>query len=368
MLSNRESQQGKVYANATPFSQFKPAVIQLDSAAKVETAPSSIYIVATGGTIAGAATSSVSATYEAGKLSVEQLTAAIPGLDNFDEDIHTLNLYHIDSSDVTISHWLQLAKKINELLKNDDIKGVVITHGTDTMEETAYFLDLVVKSDKPVVLVGSMRAATSLSPDGPLNLFNAISLIHSDEAKGRGVMVLMNDTIFDGRDVTKCNTSQTNTFSAPNSGPIGHVNYGEVEFHKNATRKHTHETTFDVDALSDLPNVEIVYEYAGSRGNVLKAVIAQKPEGIIIAGTGCGNVTAADKALLRYAREAGIQIIRSSRTGSGKVTYNNVDGLDAEIGLIAGDNLNPQKARILLMLSLTQTKVVEEIRKNFATY
>lgn len=243
-----------------------------------------------------------------------------------------------------------------------------ITHGTDTLEETAYFLDLVVKSDKPVVVVGSMRASTSMSADGPLNLFNAVAVVHAAESAGRGVMVMMNDTIYDGRDVTKSNTTQVNTFNSPNSGPIGHVNYGKVTFERRVERKNTTETPFDISNLDDLPTVEIVYEYAGSKGGVLKAVIAQKPDGIVIAGSGDGNLTAPDKALLKYAGDAGIQIIRSSRTGSGRVTETDIDYPNAENGTVAGDNLNPQKARILLMLSLTNTRQVSEIRKHFSLY
>jgi len=329
--------------------------------------PKTLYIIATGGTIAGSAASAVSATYQAGKLNVNDLIASIPDLKKFD-DIKALDLFHIDSSDITNEHWLTLAKTVNDLLQKPDVKGVVITHGTDTLEETAYFLDLVIKSNKPVVLVGSMRPATSLSADGPLNLFNALAVANSSKSIGKGVLVVMNDQIFDGRDVTKTHTSQINTFAAPNSGSIGTVNFGEVEFNKQVLRKHTVDTPFDVSNLKALPYVEIVPEYAASSGKLLQAAIQLKPDGIVIAGTGDGNLSSRDKALIRLAREQGIQIIRSSRTGSGKVSEDNVDHLDSEIGLIAGDNLNPQKARILLMLSLTNTKKVPEIRQHFRIF
>lgn len=343
-------------------------VVQLPAtASKPDT--KTLYIVATGGTIAGSASSSVSSSYESGKLSIQELTRAVPELKQF-EDIQSVDLFHIDSSDITTQHWLTLAKKVNELLQQDDVKGVVITHGTDTLEETAYFLDLVIKSKKPVVLVGSMRAATSLSADGPLNLFNALCVANSPLSVGRGVMVVMNDTIFDARDVTKTHTTRVNTFNAPNSGAIGHVNFGDIEFSKKAERKNTVDTPFDINALAKLPEVEIIYEYAGSSGKLLKLAIDHiKPAGIVIAGTGDGNITFNDKALMEEARKQGIQIIRSSRTGSGKVTYDYVDHLDSRIGLIAGDDLNPQKARILLMLSLTLPKKEPEIiRQNFLTY
>lgn len=349
--------------------------VQLQEASAQQTfkkqEPKTLYIVATGGTIAGAASSSVSSSYESGTLSIQELTRAVPELKHF-ESVKTVDLFHIDSSDITTKHWLSLAKNVNELLNQDDVKGIVITHGTDTLEETAYFLDLVIKSKKPVVLVGSMRAATSLSADGPLNLFNALCVANSNLSMERGVMVVMNDTIFDARDVTKTHTTRVNTFNAPNSGAIGHVNFGEVEFSKKVERKNTTETPFDVSTLEELPEVEIIYEYAGSSGKLFKALIESeelRPKGIVLAGTGDGNITKNDKALVESAREHGIQIIRSSRTGSGKVTYDYADHLDSRIGLVAGDDLNPQKARILLMLSLTlPKKEPEAIRQNFLTY
>ena len=367
MLSH-QTVQAHVYAHATVTHFRKSSTPAFKKKTQSEAAPSSIYIVGTGGTIAGTAASSTAATYAPSQLSVEQVIAAIPAITDFEENIHASNLFQVNSEDMTSQLWLQLAKRVNTLLASPDVKGVVITHGTDTLEETAYFLDLVVKSNKPVVIVGSMRASTSMSADGPLNLYNALAVIHAPESAGRGVMVMMNDTIYDARDVTKCNTTQLNTFNSPNSGPIGHVTYGKIKFEKRVERKNTTETTFDVSDLNELPTVEIVYEYAGSTGKLLKAAIALKPDGIVIAGSGDGNLHARDKALLRYASEAGIQIARSSRTGSGSVTETDIDYPNTENGTVAADNLNPQKARILLMLSLTQTKQACEIRKNFSLY
>lgn len=361
-LRKPEKKSISIYSNSN-ITQFPSAKPQLTNS---EAEPHSIYIVGTGGTIAGTASSSTSANYTPSMLSVESLVKSIPALEDIGEELHAFNLFQICSEDLTTQHWLQLAKKVNELLSLHDVRGVVITHGTDTLEETAYFLDLVVKSTKPVVIVGSMRASTSLSADGSLNLFNALSLVHSPDADGRGVMVLMNDTIYDARDVTKTNTTMVNTFSSPNSGPLGHINYGKVKFEKRVERHHTIETSFDVSELNDLPKVEIVYEYAGSSGSILKAAIASKPDGIVIAGMGDGNLASSDRALLRYAAEAGIQIVRSSRTGSGSVSE--LDKSHPQANLIAGDNLNPQKARILLMLSLALSRQVNDIRKNFSLY
>lgn len=329
--------------------------------------PNTVIVIGTGGTIAGAASSSVSSTYQAAALNIDTLVARIPELSRF-EQIKSVNLFNIDSSDISISHWLTIAKEANNYLKLPSTKGIVITHGTDTLEETAFFLNLVIKSHKPVVLVGSMRPSTALSSDGPINLFNAISVAHSEKAIGQGVLVVMNDTIFDARDVTKSHTIKTDSFRSPNTGPIGTVHCGEVEFTHKVMRKNTLDTPFDISTLETLPTVEVVYECAASSGDVLKAVIQKNPQGIVIAGTGDGNIPEKDKALMRYARQKGIQIIRSSRTGSGAVTYDSVDKLDTEIGLIAGDNLTPQKARILLMLSLTQTQNEKEIRSHFRIF
>lgn len=249
---------------------------------------SSIYILGTGGTIAGTADSSTSANYAASKLAITSILDSIPELKKIDEEIRAFDVFQICSEDITTKHWLELAKKVNQLLAMPSVTGVVITHGTDTLEETAYFLDLVVHSDKPVVLVGAMRAATSMSADGPLNLFNALSVVHAPTAKGQGVMVVMNDTIYDARTVTKCNTTQVHTFQAPNAGPLGHVHYGNVHFERKVLRQHTVDTPFDVMQLEELPTVEIMYEHAGSSGAVLKAIIGQKPDGIVIAGVGDG--------------------------------------------------------------------------------
>lgn len=366
-LSINPSITSPLLSTSQSFASPPPSVKNALTTEPPETKQNTLCIIGTGGTIAGAAKSAVSSTYESGKLNIAQLTTCIPELSKFPHLV-SFDLFHIDSSDITLDHWLILANKVNEILKMPHMKGVVITHGTDTLEETAYFLDLVVKSQKPVVLVGAMRASTALSADGPMNLYNALAVAYSPKSIGQGVLVVMNDTIFDARDVTKTNTTKTCSFSSPNSGAIGTVNCGEVEFDKHVSRKNTTDTPFDVSTLTELPTVEIIYEYAGSSGSLLKAAIQQKPQGIVIAGTGDGNITAKDKALMKYARDQGIQIIRSSRTGSGKVTYDYVDQLDSQIGLIAGDNLNPQKARILLMLSLTQTKNEASIRVHFNTF
>lgn len=312
-------------------------------------------VITTGGTIAGSANSAISGTYQAATLSgAELIKQSIPDIGKLRLDIEVCEFMRVDSSDITIQQLLNLAKRVNSFLDEDSVKGIVITHGTDTLEETSYFLNLVVKSRKPVVLVGSMRPSTSLSPDGPMNLYNALSIINNPGAVGRGVMVLMNDTVFGGRDVTKTNTTEVNAFVAPNSGPIGKAHAGQIRFNTHVDRLHTIQTKFDISAVEELPEVEVIYECLGSNGKQLRRAIHDPlpPAGIVIAGTGDGNIPFKDKELLEVARQKGIHIVRSSRTGSGEVTKDGVDMLDTKIGLIPADNLNPQKARILLMLSL----------------
>lgn len=326
-----------------------------------------IYIIGTGGTIAGDSSSKISTNYEAGKLNATQLLKAVPQINDLSK-IKIIDLFHIDSADISISNWFELAVTVNKVLDRDDVKGIVITHGTDTMEETAYFLNLIIKNNKPIVLVGSMRPDSSISADGPINLYNAVAVANSKSATGQGVLVVMNDQIFSARDVTKTNTTQVSTFKSPNMGAIGTVQFGNVNFYKSDIRKHTIETPFELSNLNNLPKVEIIYEYAGTDGSLFEAAIKSGVQGIVIAGTGDGNIAESERSLLKRARAKGIVIARSSRTGSGTVTYNYVHNLDSELGLIPADDLNPQKARILLMLSLTKTHDVSRIRHYFELY
>lgn len=337
-------------------------------AAEATTQPTQalIYIIGTGGTIAGSATSATSSSYQSGKLSEAQLTTAIPAIKKLAQ-IKTLDLFQIDSADITLTDWIKLAKTVDLLIKKPDVKGIVITHGTDTMEETAYFLDLVIKTVKPIVLVGSMRPATSISADGPLNLYNAIAVAASPNSIGKGVLVVMNDQIYDARDVTKTNTTRVDTFRSRNTGPLGLVDFGKVRYYKTAIDV-THATPFTVSDLNNLPKVEIIYEYAGTDGQLFQYAINSGVSGIVFAGSGDGNIAAPERQLLKSARDKGIIIVRSSRTGSGKVTYNYVHNLDSLLGLIPADDLNPQKARVLLLLALTKTHDPKQISQFFALF
>jgi L-asparaginase len=237
------------------------------------------------------------------------------------------------------------------------------------MEETAYFLTLVVKSDKPVVLVGSMRPATAISADGPINLYNGVALAGSPEARGRGPLVVLNDTIHYGREAQKMHTTHMDTFDSPNRGIAGVMNTGRATFYSYITTRHTTRSEFSIDGLTvdNLPLVTIVYSYANFGGLVIDAMVEKGVKGIVLAGVGDGNTTDAALAALERAAKKGVAVVRCSRTGSGLVDRN-VEVNDDKLGLIAGMELSPQKARILLMLGLTKTSDVKQLQQYFNEY
>ena len=326
-----------------------------------------VHILATGGTIAGTgASSTATVTYNPAKVGVEKLISAVPELKKI-AHVTGEQVFQIASENMDNERWLTLAKRVNTLLKQPDIDGIVITHGTDTIEETAYFLNLVVKSEKPVVIVGAMRPSTAISADGPMNLYNAVALAGSKEAVGKGVLVALNDTIFGARDVTKSNTLLLDTFKAPEVGLLGYMVSGKPMFYHASTRQHTTHTEFDISQMDSLPKVDIVYGYANPNDLAIKAFVNAKDEGIVYAGTGDGSLPLVAKQALVEARKKGIIIMRSSRTGNGVVARNG-EANDDELDFLTSDNLNPQKARILLMLALTKTHNTQEIKRIFERY
>lgn len=326
-----------------------------------------IVILATGGTISGtAACETETLNYTAAVLQVENLIAQIPALANI-ANVSGEQILQVDSCDMTIELWLLLARRIQTLLASPGVDGVVITHGTDTMEEIAYFLNLTVKSKKPVVLAGAMRPANAISADGPMNLYNAVALAANPESGGKGILVTLNDTINCGRDVTKTNTALQDTFKSPDLGYLGYMQGGVPHFYRFPTRKHTFSSQFDVSGLSELPRVDVIYAYVGSDPVLINAAINAGAQGLIYAGLGNGGMSAVTKQALRESAAQGIIIARSSRSGSGIVTRNGAVDDDAA-GFVVADSLNPQKARILLMLALTVTRRPEEIQKMFWEY
>jgi len=326
-----------------------------------------VTILATGGTIAGSgATTTTTVGYTAATVGVDRLIAAVPELAKVAQ-VKGEQVFQIASENMTNEHWLKLAKRVNTLLAQPDVDGIVITHGTDTLEETAYFLDLTVKSKKPVVLVGAMRPGTALSADGPINLYNAVLLAASQEAVGKGVLVTLNDQIQGARDVTKTNTSTLDSFKTPELGMLGYIQGNKPYFYHASTRKHTADTEFDVSKLDTLPQVDIVYGYANVSPVALNALVAAGAKGIIHAGVGDGSLASKVLPSLTEARKQGVLIVRSARVGQGIVARNGEANDDA-LDFVVSDTLNPQKARILLMLALTRTSDSKDIQRMFYTY
>ncbi len=326
-----------------------------------------VTILATGGTIAGTGASSTTTVgYSAAKLGVEKLIASVPELQKV-ANVRGEQVFQIASENMNNDYWLKLAKRVNTLLAQEDVDGVVITHGTDTIEETGYFLDLVVKSQKPVVIVGAMRPATALSADGPLNLYNAVLIAGSKEAVGKGVLVALNDQINAARDVTKANTSSPDAFRTGELGYLGYVQGGRVVFYRSPIRKHTLQSEFDISKLESLPQVDIVYGYANMNRVALDALVAAGARGIVHAGVGNGSLANAVKPGLIEARKKGVLVVRSSRVGQGIVARNG-EANDDELDFVASDTLSPQKARILLMLALTRSSDTKQIQDWFYQY
>ena len=336
------------------------------AAAQAQNLPN-VVILATGGTIAGTgATSTTTVGYTAAKVGVDALIAAVPELKKV-ANVRGEQVMQIASENMNNDAWLKLAKRVNTLLAQSDVDGIVITHGTDTIEETAYFLDLVVKSKKPVVIVGAMRPSTAISADGPINLYNAVLLAGSKEAVGKGVLVTLNDQINAGREVTKTNTSTMDTFKTPELGFLGYIQGSKPYFYRQSTRKNTADTPFDIMNLDKLPQVDIVYGYANMNPIALNAFVAAGAQGIIHAGVGDGSLNNTVVPSLTEARKKGVVIVRSSRVGQGIVARNG-EADDDKLDFVVSDTLNPQKARILLMVALTKTTDSKEIQKMFWEY
>ncbi|PPK41597.1 asparaginase [Trinickia symbiotica] len=308
-----------------------------------------IAVLATGGTIAGsAADAAQTAGYQAGVVGVDRLLAAVPALANM-ANIEAEQVASIDSKDLELSLWTVLARRIGELASRADIDGIVVTHGTDTLEETAYLLHLTVKTSKPIVMTAAMRPSSALSADGPLNLLGAVTVAATREAWGRGVLVAFNNRIHSARDIVKTSTYAVDAFQSPEVGALGWVQDGRVEFQRSVVRPHTAATPFVADA--GWPGVEIVASYAGATRTAVDALIAAGVRGIVVAGTGNGSVHATVQAALAEAVRQGIAVVRASRVGSGHVMRNGAAPDDA-LGFVTAGTLNPYKARVLLMLAL----------------
>ncbi len=324
-----------------------------------------IKILAMGGTIAGVASSPTETKdYKPGTLDIGSMIKSVPGLEKI-ADISGEQVANVDSSHMTNELMLKLLRRINELFKTDAVDGIVVTHGTDTLEETAYFLNLTVKSDKPVVIVGSMRPATAVSADGPLNLYNAVVLAANRASRGRGVLVTLNETIHSARYVTKTNTTSVDTFRSPDFGSLGYVLDGRPYFYQSITKRHTAASEFDLTDAASLPRVDIIYGHTNGSRTLVDASVAAGARGIVLAGAGNGGIFPKEKEALRDGTKKGIVVVRASRVGSGIVTQSREY---ASYGFVASNDLNPQKARILLVLALTKTAKPDEIQRIFDEY
>ena len=324
-----------------------------------------IAVLAMGGTIAGQGASPTMTTeYKPGVLDVGSLISSVPGLAQV-ACISAEQVANIDSAHITNEHLLKLARRINALSASGAVDGIVVTHGTDTLEETAYFLNLVVEADTPLILTGSMRPATAISADGPLNLYNAVVIAGTPHARGQGVLVAMNERINAARDVTKTHTTNVDTFRSPESGCLGYVIGSKAHLLRATTKRHTVRSEFRLGKTDKLPRVEILYGHGNDSRDLVDAAVRAGAQGIVHAGVGDGGSFPATYEALKEARAKGVVVVRASRVGSGPVAPVEDDDKD---GMVSANTLNPQKSRILLMLALTQTRELREIRRMFEEY
>jgi L-asparaginase len=325
-----------------------------------------VIVLATGGTIAGAQAPAPRRGYRPAIFSIDALIEAAPGIRSL-ASLRTEQVASIGSQDMGEEVWRALAHRAQRAQDDPSVAGVVVTHGTDTMEETAYFLNLVLRGAKPVVLVGAMRPATAISADGPMNLYNAVATAADPRAWGRGVLVVANDEIHYAREVSKTNTTLIGTFRSTQRGLAGLVSGGRIHFYGEPERRQTRGGSFALPRRGALPRVDIVYAHAGMGPELIEAAARAGARGIVVAGMGNGNLAAPALAAAAAAARAGIAVVRSSRTGGG-IVERNVEVDDDANGLIAAVELNPQKARILLMLGLTRTRDTRELQRLFYTH
>ena len=327
-----------------------------------------INIIGTGGSIAGIGLHRFDYTQYAElgkKLTIEQSLDRIPEANDI-ADIQSENLISIGSGAIGPIEWLRLSHRINNLLKTEDIDGIVVTHGTATLEETAYFLQLTIKSKKPAVVTGAMRPPTAVGTDADLNLIDAIRVATSPEAVGKGVLTVLNNEIHSARDVQKANTLRIETFRANELGFLGYADSdGQVVFYREPTRRHTSSSAFDVDDITDLPRVDIVYAYGGSDSLLIDAVRRNHSDGMIMTGFGSGTFPPKMLGAGAEAVKEGIPVVLASRSTAGRTV---ITPRVTRLGFIVADNLQPQKARILLMLGLITSRNNKILQQMFMEY
>lgn len=314
-----------------------------------------VLVLTTGGTIASRAS---------GQMSGDRLVAAVPQLADHAR-ITVEEFSRIGSSQMTPDHWLRLAKRVNAAFRADPgLTGIVITHGTDTMDETAFFLNLTVKDDRPVVVVGSMRTPSEISPDGPANLLNAVRVATSPDAVGKGVLVVLNEDIASARDVWKTHNRRVETFRSPELGFLGFVDPDAVVFYRSSLRPHTTATEFDVEELQALRTVAVASDQTGSDGSILAFLATQAPDGVILETFAGGRISPGTRAGAATVIEAGIPLVLASRVPGGRI----VGDVTGDSGTLVARDLSPHKARILLMLALGVTRDPTELQRILDTY
>ncbi len=345
---------------------FVAAIVVPGAAWSAEPVKPNVFIAATGGTIAGTQANVEQHGYTAGQLGVASLIAAVPQL----KDIATVSgeqVMNIPSQDMTDADWLKLARRLEELERSTGLDGIVVTHGTDTMEETSFFVALTVDTPKPIVFTGSMRPATAISADGPMNLYNAVAVAGSAAARSCGVLVAFNDQIHAARYVYKTNTTRPDAFQSVDRGPIGTVDTGRVAIFNACDGSAFPAPKVAIGDIRELPKVEIVYGYAGMGRDLIDAAVQAGAKGLVVAGVGDGNFTNAALAGLRDARAKGTIVVRSTRVVSG-FTIRNAEVNDDAEGFVASSEFKPSKARVLLQIALLKTSSLSEIQKYFDSW
>ncbi len=325
-----------------------------------------VRLVATGGTISNRT---------GGRLSAEELVKSMPGIERYAKPEFE-QFSNLASGELTLDQWVSLAKRLNEIFKTEpDIAGLVVTSGTDTLEELAYFLDLTVRSDKPVVVVGSMRNPSTLGYEGAANLLEGFRVAASPDARGKGALVVLNDEINAAREVTKTDALRLNTFQTRGYGILGVVDADRVVFYRASLKRHTATSEFDIAAVTTLPRVDVIMVYQGADGDLIKAAADAGAKGIIIAGAGAGATSGTQQAGIDYATKKGAFVVTTTRAGSGRIAGRGGRGRggdgpppDEIRRRIAGEDLAPVKARVLLMMALTRTTDPAEIQRMFSEY
>lgn len=326
-----------------------------------------IILIATGGTISAIGSNRLDRKdYHTGSMTGKEMVAHLPEMAQI-ADVDVEQLVNVSSTHMSAKHWIQLRDKVHHYLNEKAYDGVVITHGTNTLEETAYFLHLTVNTEKPIVLVGAQRPYSALGSDAPLNLLNAVRVAADAASVGKGVLVVLNNEVSSARDVSKMDTYRLEAFQSGPLGALGHVDPDDtVQFYREPLRKHTARSQFAKLPINTLPDVAIVYSYAGADGGIIRHITESgKYRGIVVAGTGAGRCSPEEDEALCEAVEGGMVVVRSSRVGSGRVV--DIEAFRS-YACVTADNLLPQKARILLMLSLLVDDNVREIQHVFDHY